>query len=93
MACINYCTHTGDLTPALKVVHSENTVDLERLKSWETLYAELIRVGSLEAPGKVSVSEKPTEHNGKFSWECTATQENGTLINKTTNVTKTAFTG
>ena len=41
VACINYARMTGDLTPALKVVHSENTVDLERLI-----------VGSLEVPGR-----------------------------------------
>ena len=88
VACINYARMTGDLVPALKVVHSENTVDLERLKSWETLYAEPNSSWIVGGTWKISVSEKPTEHNGKFSWECTATQENGTLINKTTNVTK-----
>ena len=88
VACINYARMTGDLVPALKVVHSENTVDLERLKTWETLYAEPNNSWIVGGTWKISVSEKPTEHNGKFSWECTATQENGTLINKTTNVTK-----
>ena len=88
VACINYARMTGDLVPALKVVHSENTVDLERLKSWETLYAEPNKSWIVGGTWKISVSEKPTERNGKFSWECTAIQENGTLINKTTNVTK-----
>ena len=88
VACINYARMTGDLTPALKVVHAENAVDLERLKTWEALYAAPSNGWIVGGAWKVSVSDKPVERNGKFSWGCTTSQETGTLINKTTNVTK-----
>lgn len=90
IAALNYARATGDMKPALKVVHPQNQPAIAQLQGYEQLYMSATQwiVGG---SWTVSLTEKqPDEKGYKYAWACSVKQESGVLVNAAAN-TNTAL--